>query len=431
MREIFELHGFAPIETRAVEPLDQLLRKGETDKEIYLLRRLQAEPTTPTRGLGLHFDLTVPFARYVLENAGKLDFPLRRYQIQKAWRGERPQEGRYREFTQADIDVIDRDTLPVPLRGRAAAGDGRCAGRGCRSRPCGCRSTTARSPRASTAASGSPTPLAVLRDRRQARQDRPGERARDQLVDDRRLHASAGRRVPRARRDPHRRHVVRRPGRGARRAATTLLDRGPGRAGRGHRGRSRARARAARRRPAASPAAWTTTPARSSRPRMVGHEQLGSICSGGRYDALATDGETHLSRRRALARRDPAARAGCFGQGTARGQPVGADLRAGRAARRGVPAHAASGIAPRCERAGSRPGRAGGREVRQADPLRRAPRHPVRLVPAGRTAATRCATSAAASRSTPTAGPGRRPRRDRRPQVIDADQRGGRSDPHP
>src|SRR5262249_23428591 len=61
---------------------------------------------------GLHFDLTVPFARYVLENAGKLHFPFRRYQIQKVWRGERPQEGRYREFTQADIDVVDRDTLP-------------------------------------------------------------------------------------------------------------------------------------------------------------------------------------------------------------------------------------------------------------------------------------------------------------------------------
>ena len=53
----------------------------------------------------------MPFARYVLENAGKLDFPFRRYQIQKVWRGERPQEGRFREFTQADIDVIGRDTL--------------------------------------------------------------------------------------------------------------------------------------------------------------------------------------------------------------------------------------------------------------------------------------------------------------------------------
>jgi histidyl-tRNA synthetase len=111
IRTTFELYGFTPLETRAVEPLDQLLRKGETSKEVYVLRRLQAEGTEDG-SLGLHFDLTVPFARYVLENAGKLQFPFRRYQIQKSWRGERPQEGRYREFTQADIDVVDRDSLP-------------------------------------------------------------------------------------------------------------------------------------------------------------------------------------------------------------------------------------------------------------------------------------------------------------------------------
>ncbi|WP_107774234.1 histidine--tRNA ligase [Nocardioides sediminis] len=111
LRHTFELHGFAGIETRAVEPLDQLLRKGDTSKEVYLLRRLQEESVEGHAGIGLHFDLTVPFARYVLENAGKLDFPFRRYQIQKAWRGERPQEGRFREFTQADIDIVGRDTL--------------------------------------------------------------------------------------------------------------------------------------------------------------------------------------------------------------------------------------------------------------------------------------------------------------------------------
>jgi histidyl-tRNA synthetase len=113
IRRTFELYGFAPIETRAVEPMDQLLRKGETSKEVYTLRRLQEEPgTKEDAALGLHFDLTVPFARFVLENSGKLQFPFRRYQIQKVWRGERPQEGRYREFLQADIDVVDRDTLP-------------------------------------------------------------------------------------------------------------------------------------------------------------------------------------------------------------------------------------------------------------------------------------------------------------------------------
>jgi histidyl-tRNA synthetase len=112
LRAVFELHGFASVETRAVETMDQLLRKGEIDKEVYVLRRLQAGEGDSDSGMGLHFDLTVPFARYVLENAGKLEFPFRRYQIQKVWRGERPQQGRFREFTQADIDIVAKDELP-------------------------------------------------------------------------------------------------------------------------------------------------------------------------------------------------------------------------------------------------------------------------------------------------------------------------------
>jgi histidyl-tRNA synthetase len=119
LRRVFELHGFAPLRTRAVEPVQVLLGKGETDKEIYLLRRLQADLDAVDAGssdaagaLGLHFDLTVPLARYVLEQAGHLTFPYRRYQIQPVWRGERPQEGRYREFVQADIDVIGDGALP-------------------------------------------------------------------------------------------------------------------------------------------------------------------------------------------------------------------------------------------------------------------------------------------------------------------------------
>src|SRR3954447_26747129 len=108
----FELHGFANIETRAVEPLDRLAQGGEIDKEIYALRRVQAREADSDAGLALHFDLTVPFARYVLEHAGHLDFPFRRFQVQPAWRGERPQEGRYRQFTQADVDIVGRDELP-------------------------------------------------------------------------------------------------------------------------------------------------------------------------------------------------------------------------------------------------------------------------------------------------------------------------------
>ncbi|ALO66825.1 histidine--tRNA ligase [Arthrobacter alpinus] len=119
LRRTFELHGFSSIETRAVETVGHLLRKGEIDKEVYGLSRLQDDDGNTAvaskddpNALALHFDLTVPFARYVVENAGYLSFPFRRYQIQKVWRGERPQEGRAREFTQADIDVVADGVLP-------------------------------------------------------------------------------------------------------------------------------------------------------------------------------------------------------------------------------------------------------------------------------------------------------------------------------
>ena len=114
VRRTFELHGYAGIETRAVEPVERLVGKGgDADKEIYAVSRLAGGEDARDASLGLHFDLTVPFARYVLENAGKLDFPFRRFQLQKSWRGERPQEGRFREFTQADIDVVDIGSLPA------------------------------------------------------------------------------------------------------------------------------------------------------------------------------------------------------------------------------------------------------------------------------------------------------------------------------
>ncbi len=109
IRRVFELHGYSSIETRAVEPVERLLGKGgDADKEIYGITRLAADESDAREAaLGLHFDLTVPFSRYVLEHAGRLNFPFRRYQMQRSWRGERPQEGRYREFTQCDCDVVD------------------------------------------------------------------------------------------------------------------------------------------------------------------------------------------------------------------------------------------------------------------------------------------------------------------------------------
>jgi histidyl-tRNA synthetase len=114
IRCAFERYGFCSLETPSVESLDVLMAKGETSQEVYTLGRLQAAADDDSDSkLGLHFDLTVPFARYVAQHFNDLVFPLKRYQIQRVWRGERPQEGRYREFTQCDIDVINTDQVPL------------------------------------------------------------------------------------------------------------------------------------------------------------------------------------------------------------------------------------------------------------------------------------------------------------------------------
>ncbi len=103
IKTVFERFGFLPIETPAAELKEVLLAKGggETDKQVY---RLAAK--TGETDMCLHFDLTVPLARYVAQHRNELLFPFRRYQMQKVWRGEGPQKGRYREFYQCDIDVI-------------------------------------------------------------------------------------------------------------------------------------------------------------------------------------------------------------------------------------------------------------------------------------------------------------------------------------
>ncbi|QRN80494.1 MAG: histidine--tRNA ligase [Nocardiopsis sp. BM-2018] len=114
IRAGFESFGFASVETPSVENLDVLMAKGETSQEVYTLNRLQADARDDSDAkLGLHFDLTVPFARYVAQHFNELTFPFKRYQMQRVWRGERPQEGRFREFTQCDIDVINVDSVPL------------------------------------------------------------------------------------------------------------------------------------------------------------------------------------------------------------------------------------------------------------------------------------------------------------------------------
>ena len=114
IRRSFELFGFLPIETPSAERKEILTSKGGMEKEIYAITRLAGDPadTESSRG-ALHFDLTVPLARYVAMREHQLAFPFRRYQIQRVWRGENPQanKGRFREFYQCDIDIIGKGEL--------------------------------------------------------------------------------------------------------------------------------------------------------------------------------------------------------------------------------------------------------------------------------------------------------------------------------
>jgi histidyl-tRNA synthetase len=115
IRKVFESYGYCSIETPSVEELDVLTAKGEVDKEIYVIERLHKDETETSSEarLALHFDQTVPMARYVAQRFNDLEFPFKRYQMQRVWRGERPQAGRFREFYQCDIDVINVDHLPL------------------------------------------------------------------------------------------------------------------------------------------------------------------------------------------------------------------------------------------------------------------------------------------------------------------------------
>ena len=108
LRETYALYGFTPLDTPLVESADILLAKGggETEKQIYRFQKGDAD-------LALRFDLTVPLAKYVALHAGELSFPFRRYQIGKVYRGERAQRGRFREFYQADIDIIGDGKLDI------------------------------------------------------------------------------------------------------------------------------------------------------------------------------------------------------------------------------------------------------------------------------------------------------------------------------
>jgi histidyl-tRNA synthetase len=119
IRRNYERFGFLPIETPVIEHSDVLLTKsgGETERQVYFVQSTGALGAAAEKGgvpeLALRFDLTVPLARYVAEHEHDLSFPFRRYQMQRVYRGERAQRGRFREFYQCDIDVIGKDSLSV------------------------------------------------------------------------------------------------------------------------------------------------------------------------------------------------------------------------------------------------------------------------------------------------------------------------------
>ncbi len=115
IRTTYERFGYLPIETPVMELAQVLLTKegGETERQVYFAQSTGDREAGREPELALRFDLTVPLARYVAQYEGQLSFPFRRYQIQRVYRGERAQRGRFREFYQCDIDIVGQGALPV------------------------------------------------------------------------------------------------------------------------------------------------------------------------------------------------------------------------------------------------------------------------------------------------------------------------------
>ncbi|GMU44139.1 MAG: histidine--tRNA ligase [Xanthomonadales bacterium PRO6] len=115
IRRNYERFGFLPVETPAFELSEMLLTKsgGETERQVYFVQSTGSLKRGEAPELALRFDLTVPLARYVAEHEHALSFPFRRYQMQRVYRGESAQRGRFREFYQCDIDVVGKDELSI------------------------------------------------------------------------------------------------------------------------------------------------------------------------------------------------------------------------------------------------------------------------------------------------------------------------------
>ena len=116
IRSVFALYGFQQIETPSMELMSTLMGKyGEEGDKLLFRIQNSGEKANEAPEKGLRYDLTVPFARYIVQHREEISFPFRRYQIQPVWRADRPQKGRYREFYQCDVDVIGTDSLVSEL----------------------------------------------------------------------------------------------------------------------------------------------------------------------------------------------------------------------------------------------------------------------------------------------------------------------------
>lgn len=116
IRSVFQRYGFRQIETPAMELMSSLMGKyGEEGDKLLFRIQNSGEKAALAPEKGLRYDLTVPFARYVVQHRAELTFPFRRFQIQPVWRADRPQKGRYREFYQCDVDIIGTDSLVAEL----------------------------------------------------------------------------------------------------------------------------------------------------------------------------------------------------------------------------------------------------------------------------------------------------------------------------
>lgn len=116
IKSVFSLYGFQQIETPSMEQMSTLMGKyGEEGDKLLFRIQNSGEKAAEAPEKGLRYDLTVPFARFVVQHQAEIQFPFKRFQIQPVWRADRPQKGRYREFYQCDVDVVGTDSLVSEL----------------------------------------------------------------------------------------------------------------------------------------------------------------------------------------------------------------------------------------------------------------------------------------------------------------------------